>query len=43
MVATDVAGRGIDVEGVTHVVNYDAPSDISSFLLSLAAHWLSLM
>ena len=26
MVATDVAGRGIDVEGINHVVNYDLPN-----------------
>jgi ATP-dependent RNA helicase RhlE len=26
LVATDVAARGIDVEGLTHVVNYDMPS-----------------
>ncbi len=25
MVATDIAARGIDVEGVTHVINYDVP------------------
>jgi ATP-dependent RNA helicase RhlE len=25
MVATDVAARGIDVEGISHVVNYDVP------------------
>jgi ATP-dependent RNA helicase RhlE len=25
MVATDIAARGLDVEGVTHVVNYDVP------------------
>ncbi len=25
LVATDVAARGIDVEGITHVVNYDVP------------------
>ncbi|MEE8537123.1 MAG: DEAD/DEAH box helicase [Acidobacteriota bacterium] len=25
MVATDIAGRGIDVDGITHVVNYDLP------------------
>ena len=25
LIATDVASRGIDVEGISHVVNYDAP------------------
>ncbi|MGI4795771.1 MAG: helicase-related protein, partial [Janthinobacterium lividum] len=25
LVATDIAARGIDVEGLTHVVNYDLP------------------
>jgi superfamily II DNA/RNA helicase len=27
LVATDVAARGIDVEGVTHVINYQCPED----------------
>lgn len=31
MIATDIAGRGIDVKGVTHVINYDLPKDISQY------------
>jgi len=31
LVATEVAGRGIDVEGVVLVVNYDAPSAIDRY------------
>jgi superfamily II DNA/RNA helicase len=27
LVATDVAARGIDVTGITHVINFDAPPD----------------
>ncbi|PGM55865.1 DEAD/DEAH box helicase [Bacillus sp. AFS053548] len=32
LVATDVAARGIDVEGVTHVFNYDIPLDTESYV-----------
>ncbi|MEM7457778.1 MAG: DEAD/DEAH box helicase [Planctomycetota bacterium] len=32
LVATDVASRGIDVDGVTHVVNYDMPEDPESYV-----------
>ena len=32
LVATDVAARGLDVEGVTHVYNYDIPHDVESYL-----------
>ncbi|MEC0246933.1 DEAD/DEAH box helicase, partial [Paenibacillus chitinolyticus] len=32
LVATDVAARGIDVEGVTHVFNYDIPHDAQSYI-----------
>lgn len=31
LVATDVAGRGIDVEGVPLVINYDMPKDIETY------------
>jgi ATP-dependent RNA helicase DeaD len=27
LVATDLAGRGLDIDGVTHIVNYDVPED----------------
>ena len=32
LVATDVAARGIDVVGVTHVVNYQCPEDEKTYL-----------
>ncbi|HET7306149.1 MAG TPA: DEAD/DEAH box helicase [Segeticoccus sp.] len=32
LVATDVAARGIDVEDVTHVVNYQCPEDAKTYL-----------
>ena len=32
LVATDVAARGIDVDGITHVVNFDAPGDRDSYV-----------
>jgi len=27
LVATDLAGRGLDIDGVTHIVNFDVPED----------------
>ncbi|MDT7634165.1 MAG: hypothetical protein QOI50_6095, partial [Pseudonocardiales bacterium] len=32
LVATDVAARGIDVTGVTHVVNYQCPEDAKTYI-----------
>jgi superfamily II DNA/RNA helicase len=32
LVATDVAARGLDVEDVTHVVNYECPEDEKAYL-----------
>lgn len=32
LVATDVAARGLDLNGITHVVNYDPPDDEKSYV-----------
>jgi ATP-dependent RNA helicase RhlE len=32
LVATDLASRGIDVTGVTHVINYELPADAESYV-----------
>jgi superfamily II DNA/RNA helicase len=32
LVATDIAARGIDVEGVTHVINYQCPEDEKTYV-----------
>lgn len=32
LVATDVAARGIDVENISHVINYDLPQDTESYV-----------
>ncbi len=31
LVATDVAARGLDIDGVTHVFNYDVPRDVQTY------------
>jgi ATP-dependent RNA helicase RhlE len=32
LVATDIAARGIDVDGITHVINFDLPNDPESYV-----------
>lgn len=32
LIATDVAARGLDIDGVTHVFNYDIPQDAESYV-----------
>lgn len=32
LIATDVAARGLDVERISHVVNYDIPHDVESYV-----------
>jgi ATP-dependent RNA helicase RhlE len=32
LVATDIAARGIDVDGITHVINYDLPNEPESYV-----------
>ncbi len=32
LVATDVVGRGIDVSGISHVINFDIPDDAENYL-----------
>jgi len=32
VIATDVAARGIDVDGITLVINYDVPDDVDSYV-----------
>ena len=32
LVATDVAARGLDVERISHVINYDIPNDVEAYV-----------
>jgi ATP-dependent RNA helicase RhlE len=32
LVATDIAARGIDVDGVTHVINFELPNEPESYV-----------
>ena len=31
VIASDLASRGIDIEGVSHVINFDVPKDIDFY------------
>ena len=32
LIATDVIGRGIDVSGISHIINYDIPEDCDDYV-----------
>jgi ATP-dependent RNA helicase DDX52/ROK1 len=32
LIATDLMGRGMDFKGVNHVINYDFPPNIASYI-----------
>jgi ATP-dependent RNA helicase DeaD len=32
LIATDIVGRGIDVTGISHVINYDLPDDVENYV-----------
>ncbi len=32
LVATDIMARGIDVEGISHVINYELPNDVQNYV-----------
>lgn len=32
LVATDIAARGLDIDGITHIYNYDTPRDSKSYI-----------
>jgi ATP-dependent RNA helicase CshB len=32
IVATDLAARGIDIQGISHVINYELPSDLDFYI-----------
>jgi ATP-dependent RNA helicase DeaD len=37
LIATDVAARGLDIEHVSHVVNYDVPTDPDAYVHRIGA------
>ena len=43
MVATDVAARGLDIQDVSHVINFDLPEEPENYIIASAARpgWAS--
>src|SRR5258707_3211144 len=39
LVATDIAARGIDVDDITHVINYDLPNEPKSYVHRIERTW----
>ena len=38
LVATDIAARGLDIEGITHVVNYEVPTSPEAYVHRVGRH-----
>ena len=38
LVATDVAARGLDVQGISHVVNFDIPATTDDYIHRIGRH-----
>ena len=32
LIATDIAARGIDIDGIAHVVNYEVPQSVDAYV-----------
>ena len=41
LIATDVAARGLDIKGITHVINYEKPQDYESYIHRNWTNWKS--
>ena len=41
VVATDIAARGLDVQDLTHVINYDLPDNTETYIHRIGTNWTS--